>query len=903
MALVEVRRNLSSNPKLGTSTSGWSGSGGTGARVNIASAGVPNMSFAYQRSGNTIASAARVYVGIAGLTIGETYTASALVYLEGAVAGSSWQFRIVTTTSGTTGTIMVNAIAERNSWVRLTGTFVAAAETMYLTLRRAGTTGTASDNEVFAMTGVVVEQGVTSGEYYDGSIAPSGFTAAWSGSPEISTSILYREGYVRAADQMTLTLTATPSYIRSYYLLQDSTLPAPAAPTSNPPAAPWSTTEPAYTPGSTMSRYRVQLTVWGDASFEYGPVTLDQAFEISKAAYNAALAAQNTAATADGRLTVSAASPITADGAGKAAGSVWFRKNGVNQFIEAWEWTGSAWQSRAIENAMIATLDAAKINTGFLNSDRVEANSLSVRQLLVSNLTNLLEDSGFEVPLLTTAWMNINANVSRVTTNTRSGGGALRMAASTSAYDGLRQKNAMAVQPGEVYRFSAWVRREGANHTVGAVELSVAHGATEASTTATTAVASSPAGMSNSYVQISGTWTVPADTFFARLRIVMRDTSNVNAYTIDDVFLQRQADANLIVDGGIKARNLDVTEIWSNSAFINNAKINVLTAGSIDGMVITGATLQTNSGNNVGIKIDATNGFRAFDENGEPVVSITQWGAVSVDGILNSKTTYAGSSIIEGATIQFDAVQNTVHPAAELRHGAFSESLTTLLRRGPWQSGGSAGQNISGVTMSGDTTPDGSSSIWTVQPPEYNWNTGTAIKATYNEVFLRREGRDAPLRPAGEIIMFGGGTSMTGYLECNGQQVSRTQYAHLFAAIGTRWGAGDGSTTFNVPDLRGRAPMGLNASDSDFDTVGKTGGSKNHTHGMGDAWAQIVVTAAGAVLYRNKSGITSWTSTARVNGTSNSTQTSFTSGTTLAGSTEAGSSVGPFGTVMFLIKT
>lgn len=53
----------------------------------------------------------------------------------------------------------------------------------------------------------------------------------------------------------------------------------------------------------------------------------------------------------------------------------------------------------------------------------------------------------------------------------------------------------------------------------------------------------------------------------------------------------------------------------------------------------------------------------------------------------------------------------------------------------------------------------------------------------------------------GTIILYAGTTVQTGYLICNGAAVSRTTYAALFAKIGTTWGAGDGSTTFNVPNL------------------------------------------------------------------------------------------------------
>ncbi len=57
--------------------------------------------------------------------------------------------------------------------------------------------------------------------------------------------------------------------------------------------------------------------------------------------------------------------------------------------------------------------------------------------------------------------------------------------------------------------------------------------------------------------------------------------------------------------------------------------------------------------------------------------------------------------------------------------------------------------------------------------------------------------------PAGEVKSFAMSTAPAGYLKANGTAVSRTTYARLFAAIGTTFGVGDGSTTFNLPDLRG----------------------------------------------------------------------------------------------------
>ena len=57
--------------------------------------------------------------------------------------------------------------------------------------------------------------------------------------------------------------------------------------------------------------------------------------------------------------------------------------------------------------------------------------------------------------------------------------------------------------------------------------------------------------------------------------------------------------------------------------------------------------------------------------------------------------------------------------------------------------------------------------------------------------------------PPGAITAFAGTNVPTGWLPCDGRAVSRTNYARLFAAVGTTWGSGDGTTTFNLPDLRG----------------------------------------------------------------------------------------------------
>lgn len=112
----------------------------------------------------------------------------------------------------------------------------------------------------------------------------------------------------------------------------------------------------------------------------------------------------------------------------------------------------------------------------------------------------------------------------------------------------------------------------------------------------------------------------------------------------------------------------------------------------------------------------------------------------------------------------------------------------------------------------------------------YNYETG----ATYLDYDDERipTGGGMPTGdtfPIGAISPYAGSIAPTNWLICDGSAISRTTYADLFDAIGTTYGAGDGSTTFNLPNLKGRVAVGKDSSQTEFDTLGETGGEKTHT--------------------------------------------------------------------------
>lgn len=148
--------------------------------------------------------------------------------------------------------------------------------------------------------------------------------------------------------------------------------------------------------------------------------------------------------------------------------------------------------------------------------------------------------------------------------------------------------------------------------------------------------------------------------------------------------------------------------------------------------------------------------------------------------------------------------------------------------------------------------------------------------------------------PVGVINPYGGSTAPTGWLICDGSAVSRTTYAALFAILGTTYGPGNGSTTFNLPDFKGKIPVGRDSGQTEFDVLGETGGAKTHTLSIPEmpvhSHTSKVVVGAG--------GISGFGYVGDQNVTSRALQSGGT-----AGSGTAHNNLQPYQVINYIVKT
>ena len=214
-------------------------------------------------------------------------------------------------------------------------------------------------------------------------------------------------------------------------------------------------------------------------------------------------------------------------------------------------------------------------------------------------------------------------------------------------------------------------------------------------------------------------------------------------------------------------------------------------------------------------------------------------------------------------------------------HNAFKDFyVETLQTTGAATVGGA-------LTLTTDlTVPNGGTGVSTLTDKGMLYGQGTsAVLATAvgTEGQLLRAGSSGvpafstvnAVNPAGAIIMYGAASAPTGYLKCDGSNVSRSTYADLFTAIGTTYGIGDGSLTFGIPNLESRFPIGYDGGSS-YALAG-TGGAITDTPTLSGTNAGTAITEAQMPSHTHDSWGSGWPTGTWTGGTG-TTQSSVTQG-------------------------
>lgn len=157
--------------------------------------------------------------------------------------------------------------------------------------------------------------------------------------------------------------------------------------------------------------------------------------------------------------------------------------------------------------------------------------------------------------------------------------------------------------------------------------------------------------------------------------------------------------------------------------------------------------------------------------------------------------------------------------------------------------------------------------------------------------------------PPGTIIPYAGGSVPSGYLSCEGQELTITDYPNLYANIGTTWGIPSGATKFKLPDLRGKFLLGKSATHS----LASTGGEETHTlveaelpaHSHSGLYCKNVAHGSGSLEHSGNV----YALVSNDGALPQQTGTFVGSGTADTGSGTAHNTLPPYSTILWLIKT
>ena len=301
---------------------------------------------------------------------------------------------------------------------------------------------------------------------------------------------------------------------------------------------------------------------------------------------------------------------------------------------------------------------------------------------------------------------------------------------------------------------------------------------------------------------IAGTLSVTGNTSLST--ILSSGTLTVSGATALNGGLTMDTDRFTVADGSGNTSIAGTLSVTGNTSI---SSLSTSSNTSINGTLsVTGATVL-----NGGLTMD-TDRFVVADNTGNTSIA----GTLSVTGATNvtlisstGNNNVGGTLTVTGATLLNGGLSMDTNKFVVADNTGDTTIAGTLSVTGA--------TSLSSLSTSGNDTIGGTLTVTGAASSNTSFNAPSLLQSSFLLV------------PTGTIVQFAGSSSPGGWLFCDGSAVSRTTYSTLFGVVNTTYGAGNGTTTFNVPNFKGKIPVCYDNTQTEFDVLGETGGEKKHT--------------------------------------------------------------------------
>jgi microcystin-dependent protein len=352
-------------------------------------------------------------------------------------------------------------------------------------------------------------------------------------------------------------------------------------------------------------------------------------------------------------------------------------------------------------------------------------------------------------------------------------------------------------------------------------------------------------GYSNLNFAISNLPPVDLTDIYNNLNHLYKNDSNLNIgisnlqYNVSDILVtnsNQQLSINALIYAVSNLPPVDLTNIYDNlnHLYQNDSNLNIGYSNNLNSIQNINGALSNQILKEAN---DILNLNFGYSNNLNSILNVNTALSNQVlkeaDDILNLNTGYSNNN-----TLITNQILKEANDVLNLNIGYSNNAVATAsamaliqgnaisLNQG-YSNNLSSINNLSGLTSNYATL--GTLQTLSNKSMDFNSNTFTNFPATSSSNFIYNSNNyylnDQPL---GAIIDYAGSNAPTDWLVCDGSAISRTSYASLFNIIGTTYGIGDGSTTFNIPNLKGRVSAGYDITNSILpfsSTLGATGGS------------------------------------------------------------------------------